>query len=824
MAITACTLTHLGPLPAESPNGTSSGISIGTAFADRLVVILIAGDFTGASLSGAVGGTNLSQDGIASVISAFIPSGTTTTLTVTGGTTLPGAPVLDFPICAVYAIAGATSNAPTDVGSALGSASGGTTPMTANIDVLSDGAIIAAAGDGGGAGTAFTAGVDSDGTATPGVSVRAGSREYASGGTFAVTNAGNYALLVASFAGSGGGPTGYTLPISAASLAFSSSPVDFTGAISKAAYKGAANGTTSATIPTHAVGDLIIAKAFRDGSTTQPTQPTGVGWNQIMVQAGTTCCARWAYKFASSSSETTGTWTNASALEIAVYSGIDRIGASASQAGTAASVTYPALTMQFGNSWVLSSAGHRSVNTTLETPPSGMTFRNGRVDAVAEAAVFDTNGLVTSFSSRSVNVGGTASGWVSGSIELIPQWRGTPTSGTGYTLTVDAATMAFTAQAVGLRAARKLPISAASLAFAAQSVGLRAARKLAIDPASITFTANDVILARGYRLPVTPASLSFTGNNVGLRAARQLPISPASLAFTAQAVRLAAGRNLPVSAASMAFTAYDVSLKATRVLPISPASIAVTGQDVRLAATRKLPITQASLVFTAYDVALDYSMDGGYRLAISPASMSFTANDVGFTTSKRLTISTAALAFTGWPVNLRAARQLPMAPGSYAFASQPIGMRATRRLPVATAAIAVTANPVRMATGRVLKIETASMSFTANPVGMIYTPAGHYRLTIETAACVFDAKDVAFTVERGAAPMTMDRLYDLLMGRAWHERSNAIRTLLCPRVGGIAPNGSVVPQFIGQRYLDNDSRRMYVAIGLTLTSWAPLTP
>jgi len=42
---------------------------------------------------------------------------------------------------------------------------------------------------------------------------------------------------------------------------------------------GSAKGVTSATLPTHQAGDLIIGFAYRDGSTTAPTIPGTPVWN-----------------------------------------------------------------------------------------------------------------------------------------------------------------------------------------------------------------------------------------------------------------------------------------------------------------------------------------------------------------------------------------------------------------------------------------------------------------------------------------------------------------------------------------------------------------
>lgn len=187
--------------------------------------------------------------------------------------------------------------------------------------------------------------------------------------------------------------------------------------------KGAASaGATSVTLPTHVTGDLIIVFAYRDGSTAQPTLPAGFDALFNVVGANT-CSGTLGCKVAASGAETSGTWTNASAIMAVVISGQNAsspFGGGGADGGAVATVTYPTLTMSDagGNSVVLCFSGHRSVNTTLETPPIGMLRVASFVNATCELACHVTEGGVTAFASRGVLVGGTASGWQSHSVEI----------------------------------------------------------------------------------------------------------------------------------------------------------------------------------------------------------------------------------------------------------------------------------------------------------------------------------------------------------------------------------------------------------------------
>lgn len=190
-------------------------------------------------------------------------------------------------------------------------------------------------------------------------------------------------------------------------------------------YVGVAAGTNSATLPSFQAGDIAVVFAFRDGSATNPTIPTG--WTNITNTAdGTTCSASVGWRRLLATDTTTGTWTNASRVVVGVYRGcepfITPVGGGVNSAGTTNTVTYGTVTMTRtnGTSWVLGLVGHRSVDTTIDSAAiSGMTARGGGVDATAEAHLWDTNGGVASFTSRTQTITGTASGWVTRMVELL---------------------------------------------------------------------------------------------------------------------------------------------------------------------------------------------------------------------------------------------------------------------------------------------------------------------------------------------------------------------------------------------------------------------
>lgn len=174
------------------------------------------------------------------------------------------------------------------------------------------------------------------------------------------------------------------------------------------------------TIPTHRAGDLIVIFAYRDGSNTAPSLPTG--YTNIATGGANTNSSRAGYKIALSSGETSGTWTNAThcvAYVIRQFDNINPIGNSLRSSGASTTVTYGAVSPlkdQDGKSLMIGFAGHRSVDTNLQTAPTGMTNNVNFVNATSE--VSGHSGYSADWPSTNVAVAGTSSGWETIVIEI----------------------------------------------------------------------------------------------------------------------------------------------------------------------------------------------------------------------------------------------------------------------------------------------------------------------------------------------------------------------------------------------------------------------
>jgi hypothetical protein len=183
-------------------------------------------------------------------------------------------------------------------------------------------------------------------------------------------------------------------------------------------------GTNSATgvtvtIPAgHQVGDLMVMFAFRDGSATAPTLPSG--WTSAGTNSTTQVSSRIAWRVATSSGETSGSWTNATELIVYVIRAADSIGSPITGSGISTTVAYNALTLNDTSklSWVIGFAGHRSIDTNLQNPPTNMSNEVTLVDATAEVAAHSIKLTDLNWPTTNVSAGGTSSGWVSWTVEV----------------------------------------------------------------------------------------------------------------------------------------------------------------------------------------------------------------------------------------------------------------------------------------------------------------------------------------------------------------------------------------------------------------------
>ena len=162
---------------------------------------------------------------------------------------------------------------------------------------------------------------------------------------------------------------------------------------------------TSFTLPTHQAGDLLVMFGYHTSSGTGITIPSG--WVQRTSQASSGGRnGILAIKTATSSSESSGTWANASHLLCGVYrsnSSLYLWGGLLSNGSSASTTTinYAAIgAVTFSNTWFLGLVG-TTTNGSGETAPTLMTNRHS-LNSSGEVALHDTNANVASWASTNV--------------------------------------------------------------------------------------------------------------------------------------------------------------------------------------------------------------------------------------------------------------------------------------------------------------------------------------------------------------------------------------------------------------------------------------
>lgn len=182
---------------------------------------------------------------------------------------------------------------------------------------------------------------------------------------------------------------------------------------------------TTVTIPAgHQRGDLLLIFAYRDGSSTAPS--VGSGFSSVVGSGTSTNAYHLGAKIATSSSETSGTWTNATELVCVVYRNVDSLtpitnGSGNLSNGSNTNCIFPIKDIKEHESWVVGFGGAVNTDATFSTPPTGMSLVQNQVGTNALAAAFDTNGRRSSpWPSTTLNIAGTAGLNVAVTAILIP--------------------------------------------------------------------------------------------------------------------------------------------------------------------------------------------------------------------------------------------------------------------------------------------------------------------------------------------------------------------------------------------------------------------
>lgn len=317
-------------------------------------------------------------------------------------------------------------------------------------------------------------------------------------------------------------------------------------------YVGAASAAaTSLTLPTHQAGDLLLLFAYRSGSTSPPTIPSG--WTAISQGGNNNNSAVLAYRLAAGAGTASGTWTNATHISSTAYrssTGTLEVGAEGADGGSSDTLTYSGLTLQDpdNSSWVAAFSAHRQA-TNVETVPTGMTNRTSTATS-GESAAHDTNGTVTTWTAQTVVVspssGGTQ-GWRTAVVEIREV--------IARVLTADVRALALTGLATGLLVGYRLAASTAGFTLSGQAAGK----------------------VRSYIEPGAPAAFTLSGQNAVTGRSRLLPIDAGSFTLTGFDSSAVIGKGVAPDAGSFTLSGQDAAWSRTYVLNAPTGTYAVTG-------------------------------------------------------------------------------------------------------------------------------------------------------------------------------------------------------------------------------------------------------
>ena len=141
------------------------------------------------------------------------------------------------------------------------------------------------------------------------------------------------------------------------------------------------------TMLTHAAGDLLLWFAYNDGASTVPTIPSG--WVTRFSLSLSTGSLAIAYRFAQTSSEAYGTWTNADQIYATVWRGdADTLvfpNFISGTSGTSTTIPYAAQTVNTfqtnaSDQALVAWAQNRNASNTLSSP-TGMSLAHSATDS-----------------------------------------------------------------------------------------------------------------------------------------------------------------------------------------------------------------------------------------------------------------------------------------------------------------------------------------------------------------------------------------------------------------------------------------------------------
>jgi hypothetical protein len=185
-------------------------------------------------------------------------------------------------------------------------------------------------------------------------------------------------------------------------------------------FIGKGEGIDSAVLDPHVTGDLLILHASNRSAGVPAIQ---AGWTQLDTTVAGLCDSITAYKVATSNSEVTGTWTNATSLIVDIYrsGGTLEIGAhSLTYYASNSIMTWAELLLDVtdGSSAVMAISTHRSANANPNNSPNLSVLRSSYENSFTSiTSGYDLLGT-TVWGATTTDTETAANSYVTGAIEI----------------------------------------------------------------------------------------------------------------------------------------------------------------------------------------------------------------------------------------------------------------------------------------------------------------------------------------------------------------------------------------------------------------------
>lgn len=298
-------------------------------------------------------------------------------------------------------------------------------------------------------------------------------------------------------------------------------------------------------------------------------------------------------------------------------------------------------------------------------------------------------------------------------------------------VTLSAASYAFTGKALTGATGRQATLSASSYAFTGQALSAKTGRKQILSPASFAYTGQSLTAQYGRKAVLSAASFSFTGSSLSAKTGRLTTLTKAAYAFSGNALTTNYGRSVTLTGAAYAYTGASLTNLLSRKATLSPASLAFTGQSLVANYGRKVVLTGASFAFNGQVLGVVT----GRKAVVSAAAFAYTGQSLLAKTGRKVTLNAASLAFTGQSLTvvytpISGVYTVTLSPAAFAYAGQGLSTKA----------------------GRKSALSPGSLAFSGQSLTAAYAPgttATNYAVTLSAATFGFTSQSL--TAESSAA-------------------------------------------------------------------------